>query len=349
MPAPILKKTIPSREPETHSDKFRRMAALGLMGMVLVSFAMANLQSIVWTASDWMVSTILPAVIVTETNKERAADQLEPLVRNAVLDEAATRKAEHMAAGQYFAHFSPNGVSPWYWFDQVEYSFVHAGENLAIFFTDSSEIVEAWMDSPTHRANILDANYREIGIGTAKGTFDGYDTVYVVQLFGTPAATIMNEAVARELSAAVEEPQPNASVPPQVAGISDREEVITAPSRAEPEATQTQVGMADDETLVLYSDHAATSTGNIAAPVMGSADANGEPPSFLKYATQPNIVLQAIYILIACFVFIMLLMSISVDLRRERTIGVLYSVALLVLMLALFQVHTLASGGALIA
>jgi hypothetical protein len=85
------------------------------------------------------------------------------------------------------AHFSPSGVSPWHWFDKSGYVFAHAGENLAIHFTDSSEVVEAWMLSPKHRENIVSGLYTEIGVGTAKGKFEGYDTVYVVQLFGTPA------------------------------------------------------------------------------------------------------------------------------------------------------------------
>jgi len=92
-----------------------------------------------------------------------------------------------MASNEYFSHFSPDGVSPWHWFDEAGYVYAHAGENLAIHFTDSSEVVDAWMDSPTHRENIVNGIYTEIGVGTAKGKFDGYDTVYVVQLFGTPA------------------------------------------------------------------------------------------------------------------------------------------------------------------
>lgn len=66
--------------------------------------------------------------------------------------------------------------------------YAHAGENLAVHFTDSSEVVDAWMDSPSHRANIVNAQYAEIGVGTARGTFEGFETVFVVQLFGTPAA-----------------------------------------------------------------------------------------------------------------------------------------------------------------
>jgi hypothetical protein len=92
-----------------------------------------------------------------------------------------------MAKNGYFAHFAPDGTSPWHWFDEAGYVYTHAGENLAIHFTDSNEVVDAWMNSPKHRENIVNGVYTEIGVGTAKGKFEGYDTVYVVQLFGTPA------------------------------------------------------------------------------------------------------------------------------------------------------------------
>jgi hypothetical protein len=92
-----------------------------------------------------------------------------------------------MAKNSYFSHDSPTGVTPWHWFKEAGYPFVHAGENLAVYFTDSGEVVNAWMNSPTHRANIVGSQYREIGVGTARGTYDGFETVFVVQMFGTQA------------------------------------------------------------------------------------------------------------------------------------------------------------------
>lgn len=155
--------------------------------LVLLTFVGANLHALLWQSSDWLISTVLPSVVIDLTNEERADISTAPLARNTTLDEAAKLKAKHMAKNEYFSHFSPEGVSPWHWFDEAGYVYAHAGENLAIHFTDSSEVVDAWMDSPTHRENIVNGIYTEIGVGTAKGKFDGYDTVYVVQLFGSPA------------------------------------------------------------------------------------------------------------------------------------------------------------------
>ena len=168
-------------------DPLQRIATSLMAALVLLTFVGANMQALLWQSSDWLVSTVLPAVVVDLTNDERADLAAAPLQRNTLLDQAAQQKAQHMAANEYFAHFAPDGTTPWSFFKSSGYVYAHAGENLAIHFTDSTEVVEAWMQSPAHRKNIVDTKYTEIGVGTAKGTFDGYDTVYVVQLFGTPA------------------------------------------------------------------------------------------------------------------------------------------------------------------
>ena len=206
-----------NHEPKSYSlDKLQK-TALSLMAILtLVTFVGANLQAILWQSSDWLVSTVLPATVIDLTNQERSELNALPLQRNTTLDAAATLKAKDMAKNEYFSHFSPTGVSPWYWFDQAGYVYAHAGENLAIHFTDSTEVVEAWMKSPTHRENIVNGKYTEIGVGTAKGTYEGYDTVYVVQLFGAPG-----------VPAAIE---PQITPPPVVPTVP---EVVAAPVPAE--------------------------------------------------------------------------------------------------------------------
>ena len=170
-------------------DPVQRFSMLLMSVLVLLTFVGTNMQALLWQSSDWLVSTVLPAVVVDLTNSERLDNARPQLSRNTILDQAATAKAQHMADNEYFAHFAPDGTTPWEFFQSAGYVYAHAGENLAIHFTDSAEVVEAWMLSPAHRKNIVDPKFREIGVGTARGTFDGYDTVYVVQLFGTPAAT----------------------------------------------------------------------------------------------------------------------------------------------------------------
>ena len=109
-------------------------------------------------------------MVVDLTNEERAMNHAAPLQRNAVFDEAARLKAEHMARYEYLQHFSPDGVSPWHWFDKAGYRYAFAGENLAIHFTDSDEVVEAWMNSPAHRQNIVDQSIPKSASELPKGS-----------------------------------------------------------------------------------------------------------------------------------------------------------------------------------
>lgn len=133
-----------------------------------------------------MGAAVLPAVLVDLTNKARLDSGQSTLVRNQVLDQAAQMKANDMASLGYFAHTSPAGITPWHWFSQVNYDFAYAGENLAVDFTESVDVENAWLGSPTHRANILNDNFTEIGIATAYGSYNGRPTTYVVQMFGKP-------------------------------------------------------------------------------------------------------------------------------------------------------------------
>jgi hypothetical protein len=93
-----------------------------------------------------------------------------------------------MASKGYFEHTSPQGLTPWYWFENVGYNFSYAGENLAVNFSDSRDVTNAWMNSPEHRANILSGDFTQIGIATAQGVYNGQQVVFVVEEFGTPAA-----------------------------------------------------------------------------------------------------------------------------------------------------------------
>ncbi len=130
---------------------------------------------------------ILVSALTDETNNQRIVNDLPALRMNPLLQVAAQEKANDMAANGYFAHTSPTGKTPWYWFANVGYNFRYAGENLAINFADSQDVTDAWMNSPKHRDNILNTRFSDIGIATAQGEFNGKPAIYVVELFGTPA------------------------------------------------------------------------------------------------------------------------------------------------------------------
>lgn len=126
------------------------------------------------------------ADIINETNKERVKNHLPPLIENTKLDASAAIKVNDMIRNQYFEHTSPNGKSVSDLGKQVGYQYIVLGENLALGnFATASELVNAWMNSPGHRANILSKNYDDIGVFAATGTFEGRTVVFAVQHFGT--------------------------------------------------------------------------------------------------------------------------------------------------------------------
>ncbi len=132
----------------------------------------------------------------TLVNQERARNQLPPLKENSLLDQAALLKAEDMFQQNYWAHVAPDGTTPWDFFTRVGYQYSYAGENLAKDFNTSAGVVAAWMASASHRANILNPNFKEMGIAVLNGTLLGKETTLVVQLFGTPANSLEGPASA---------------------------------------------------------------------------------------------------------------------------------------------------------
>ena len=90
----------------------------------------------------------------------------------------------------YFSHNSPEGVTPWYWLRVSGYLYDTAGENLAVNFTDSKDVTEAWMNSPAHRDNILRQGFTEIGTAAATGYYDGREAIFVVQYYARPSNII---------------------------------------------------------------------------------------------------------------------------------------------------------------
>jgi uncharacterized protein YkwD len=124
--------------------------------------------------------------IASQTNIFRKLLGFEELKESPILDKAASQKLQDMIKNQYFAHTSPRGISPWYWFELNGYNYIYAGENLAIGFTTAKETVDAWIDSPSHKANLANPNFKEIGIAVAPAKIQNNEGFLVVQLFGTP-------------------------------------------------------------------------------------------------------------------------------------------------------------------
>lgn len=163
-------------------------------------------------------SQISPERVIELTNAERAKVGAPPLKLNSLLNEAALRKAGDMFAFNYWAHNSPSGRDPWSFFKETGYNYLYAGENLARDFATPEAAISAWMASSTHKENIVNPKYQEIGIAVVDGTLGGVETTLVVQLFGTP----VQPAVASK-------PQVPAPVPGEIGekGITEIAEAYT--------------------------------------------------------------------------------------------------------------------------
>jgi uncharacterized protein YkwD len=130
-------------------------------------------------------STVTSNRIIELTNESRQQEGYSVLIRSSKLDASAMAKARHMIENNYFAHDCPNdGTTPWEFFKDADYNYTFAGENLAMNFSEAEEAMQAWLDSPSHRANVMNNNYSEIGVAVLIGEIDGHQTTLVVQHFG---------------------------------------------------------------------------------------------------------------------------------------------------------------------
>ena len=153
--------------------------------LVIILIIIGSVPALRHSAID-SLSAIYVGVLVNLTNKDRAAENLSELTVNPLLEKAAQMKADDMAAKSYFAHNTPEGLTPWYWMEQAGYKYTFAGENLAVNFNDSEAVETAWKNSPTHWYNIINPRFTEIGIATSTGIYKGHNAIFVVQMFGTP-------------------------------------------------------------------------------------------------------------------------------------------------------------------
>ena len=177
--------------------------------------------------------------LVELMNQSRTENGLSPLAINNKLNESAYLKAQDILEKNYFAHTSPQGVSPWYWFKQANYGYHYAGENLAIDFTDAETLYKAWLDSPSHRANILNPKYKEVGIVALTGDFNGRKTTIAVQHFGT---------LFEKPSQVAEKPSP---VPPAFAELETKSLASSRETQEEPVLTPQEKEIEDNSLAVI--------------------------------------------------------------------------------------------------
>ena len=129
------------------------------------------------------------AGVIEQTNYWRDQNSLPKLKNNSQLSAAAEAKLNDMFKRQYFEHISPSGQGPADWVEAVGYSYITVGENLALGnYQNDQKLVQAWLDSPGHRENILNRDFTEIGVAVGLGEFEGLKVWLAVQVFAKPTS-----------------------------------------------------------------------------------------------------------------------------------------------------------------
>lgn len=215
---------------------FLPMALIVGLGVVVNTFWGTVQQHVLSYATDMSISGLLQ-----ETNEERNAGGLANLKLNSTLNQAAQAKANDMAARNYWSHNTPEGNPPWVFFDAAGYEYKTAGENLAYGFDSSTEAVVGWMNSPGHKANIMNTGYVDVGFGIAnaadyQGT--GPETI-VVAMYGSPQ--VLAAAPASPPAQAKPTPKPAAPAP------APEPEPTPVPEPTQPEANATPVTSQDKQ------------------------------------------------------------------------------------------------------
>lgn len=189
---------------QPHLLHHRTLAAFSVLLLTIKIFSFAALE---FTPTETVTaSAITPSSVLDLTNKARSAGNIGQITYNSLLERAAQAKADDMLARQYFAHNTPDGKTPWTFFEAVGYKYLSAGENLAVHFNDVEPLQDAWMNSPGHRANILNSSFKEMGVGIARGVFEGHDSIFVVEEFGNPITEVAQAAP--KVQAKAPEPAP---------------------------------------------------------------------------------------------------------------------------------------------
>lgn len=223
----------------------RTLMTAGAALLVLLALVGSAYLSIDILASQKTVANVSAASVVSLTNDERADGGVPALARNSLLDAAAQMKAQDMAAKGYYAHVSPEGLTPMHWVDQAGYRYLIIGENLVVNRTDAGQVVDAFMGSPGHRANILRKDFTEIGVGVANGIYKGKDATFTVQIFAAPyptAAAPAKPAVPAPVKPSVSKPAPapaEAAVVPAVPRAAVPAAATSAPAIAKAIADNT--------------------------------------------------------------------------------------------------------------
>jgi hypothetical protein len=243
---------------QRRSKKFHRvyLPYLPMVVMVILSLAISGLSPSRGTlayATSMNVNGLLQS-----TNNHRANHGRVGLKIHQALNSAAQAKANDMITRNYWSHNTPDGQEPWFFVSAAGYKYEKAGENLAYGFLTSSDTVAGWMNSSSHKQNMLDSAYTEVGFGFANSSNfngSGQQTV-VVAMYGKPQV-LSQSGQSPPSPAQAAQPKPAAQPQSEFKKANGPSNALTEEPVKEP---------AKNETIVATTDQAASDLQK-AAPV----------------------------------------------------------------------------------
>lgn len=303
-----------------------------LIASIVGNYAVKNIPSL---------ASIQSAFLVDLTNEERLEQGLGKLAINTQLVDAAKLKANDMASKSYFAHVSPEGITPWYWIRQAGYSYVYAGENLAVNFNESKDVQRAWMNSPTHKANIISNKYTEIGISTAEGVYKGKKTTFVVQMFGSPKKSTLQsvgEGFAPKVAEAseIETALPNSSVASQELVAVTVDETTDSVDPVDVLSAETN----DQETFMSFSNPEATPEELNQIEISNVDEKVVYTNWFERLIVSPSSVISSIYVVLAALVVFSLILKIFIEIRLQHPKNIAYGIILLAIIIIFMYLNS---------
>ena len=167
-----------------HPHLLHHRNLFSMSAMLVMMKAATVIAPILLPGASIQASVITPQNIVMLTNTTRNEIRIPQLVEDSVLDQAAQQKADDMAANNYFSHESPSGKTAMDLILAQGYPARLAAENLAVRYNEAENVQTGWLLSRTHRENIVNPEYQDIGVGVSKGPYKGNAAIFVVQLFG---------------------------------------------------------------------------------------------------------------------------------------------------------------------
>jgi len=253
------------KPPKHHSTKMHAKVYWPYLPLIVLLIGAAFLN--IWqplqtnkTATLAYATEMSRSGLLSATNVQRNSNGQASLTINDKLNAAAQAKANDMVARNYWSHNTPDGQEPWVFFDAQGYIYTKAGENLAYGFDNSNATIIGWMNSPTHKANLLDSAFTEVGFGFANSSdfvSSGEETIVVAE-YGRPPVVAAAEIVAPSPATVATKPKPATTATPKpaqepvaeaqpIAPVIEQDTVIDSESdKAKP--TNTDFPVSDNDT-----------------------------------------------------------------------------------------------------